>query len=113
MEPTHSDARRDLFSYPEAKLIVAKEDTVIGKHYHKLKEEIFILSSGKCTVFFSANPIRVGTEMKPGELHRVPPGIYHEFHLTKGSVLIGLNSCPYDASDDYRLEPISESSESK
>lgn len=101
MQLAHEDARRSLYSFPEAKVIVAKTDTTIGGHYHKLKEEVFILSEGSCvlwTPFGGAQPMAIG------KLYAVPPETYHEFHLTQGSVLIGLNSRIYDASDDYRGE---------
>jgi hypothetical protein len=42
--------------------------------------------------------------MQIGTIYSVKPGQYHEFHLSRGSVLIGLNSHPYDPSDDYRLD---------
>lgn len=97
VSPVHRDERRDLYSFPEAKLIEVKQDTVIGKHYHLKKEEKFILSQGE-------GLIRVDdlkTQMVIGKIYSVKPGEYHEFHLKQGSVLIGLNSRPYDPSDDY------------
>lgn len=97
---SHSDFRRDLFSFPEAKLIRANADTVIGRHYHKIKEELFILSEGECQMRLGVSEI----QMEIGKVYEVSPGTYHEFSLKKGSVLIGLNSRPYDASDDYRQE---------
>lgn len=97
---THSDDRRDLVSYPEAKVITAKRDTELGGHFHKLKTERFLLVSGEGYI------IRDGREerMPIGRLYDVPPGVFHSFHLKAGSVLIGLNSRPYDAADDYRME---------
>lgn len=106
MQLTHSDERRDLFSFPEAKMIVANQHTVIGKHYHKLKEEIFVLSSGICSLYLVPEDGlrgRLPIFMQIGVQYRIPPMQYHEFRLTKGSVLIGLNSRPYDPSDDYRV----------
>jgi GDPmannose 4,6-dehydratase len=95
---THSDHRRTLQSFPEAKLIEAKEDTTIGGHYHKRKTEHFILTQGMCV-------ITRGTEsatMTIGQVYTVSPGTFHEFHISKGSILIGLNSHAYDPADDYR-----------
>lgn len=94
----HSDERRELHSFPEAKLIKAKKDTVIGKHYHLKKEEMFILSSGVCNMTIDDKCFR----MEVGAIYKVKAGQYHEFQLTEGSVLIGLNSRAYDPSDDYR-----------
>lgn len=97
---THTDARRVLVSYPEAKVITALVDTEIGGHFHKIKTERFVLVSGEGHMTRGAAEIR----MPIGSLYTIEPGVYHAFRLTAGSVLVGLNSEPYDASDDYRLE---------
>lgn len=102
VQPTHSDERRDLHSFPEAKLIEVKKDTVIGRHYHMRKEEKFILSEGVGVLKLGV-PAQV-IPMEIGRLYSVKPGQYHEFHLTRGSVLVGLNSHPYDPADDYHLQ---------
>lgn len=96
----HSDERRDLTIYPEAKVIRVKKDTVIGGHYHKRKTEVFILSEGRAVMVLNG----VRYTMIHGRAYTVEPLAYHEFHVDAGSVLIGLNSHPYDASDDYRME---------
>lgn len=94
----HSDERRDLESYPEAKVLRAKQDSIIGRHYHKRKTEKFVLTSGACVMFLGSTR----TEMQIGQIYEVRPETYHEFHIQAGSVLVGLNSHPYDPSDDYR-----------
>lgn len=101
LQTTHSDDRRDLTSFPEAKLITVKKDTVIGRHYHMKKEEKFILSEGEGELHLGV-PANI-TPMAIGQIYSVKPGQYHEFHIKRGSVLIGLNSHPYDPADDYRL----------
>jgi quercetin dioxygenase-like cupin family protein len=95
---THEDERRVLESWQEAKIITAKENCVLGDHYHKVKTEKFILSSGSATIR------RDGTLeiMEIGKIETVEPNVRHSFKLTKGSVLIGLCSHPYDSSDDYK-----------
>ncbi len=103
-QATHTDDRRTLYSYPEAKLIEVKKDTVIGKHFHKKKTEKFILSEGFGTLYLGT-PSEI-IPMQIGKVYNVKPGQYHEFHLTRGSVMIGLNSLPYDPSDDYRPEGV-------
>ena len=96
----HSDDRRDLVNYPEAKVITAKIATVIGRHFHKRKTERFILAGGsalmRCGEFFGPMAI--------GKIYVVNPGEYHEFHMESGSVLVGLNSHPYDPADDFHME---------
>lgn len=97
---THEDERRTLTSFPEGKLIVAKKDTTLGGHYHKRKTERFVLASGTATMTVDGKAGR----MFEGVIYEVKPGELHSFELTAGSVMIGLNSEPYDPSDDYRLE---------
>lgn len=106
LQPTHSDDRRDLTSFPEAKLISVKKDTVIGRHYHKRKTEKFLLSEGSGTLYIGEPGHMLvdcaSIHMNIGKIYEVLPGLYHEFHLKRGSVLVGLNSHPYDPADDYR-----------
>lgn len=96
----HEDDRRTLQSYPEAKVITAKRDCVIGGHYHRRKTEEFVLIEGYCEMRRGENvcldPMAIGLR------YVVQPGQYHEFHIKAGSVLIGLNSAPYDATDEVR-----------
>jgi GDPmannose 4,6-dehydratase len=95
----HSDARRDLYSFPEAKLLVCKADVVLGRHLHKRKQEMFVLSEGEGEMHLGMPP--AVTPMQIGRVYTVEPGQYHEFHLKRGSVLVGLNSHPYDPADDH------------
>jgi GDPmannose 4,6-dehydratase len=99
LNPVHTDERRTLYSFPEAKLIEVKRDTAIGGHYHKRKDEYFILSSGEGTI--RVNDLTEAMEI--GKLYHVKPGEYHEFQLKQGSILIGLNSRSYDPADDFRV----------
>lgn len=103
---THEDERRILESFPEAKIIKVKQDCVIGEHYHKIRTEQFVLVEGSCKLVISSVgglKMKGIQKMKKGTLYIVPPNTYHEFHIAKDSVLIGINSHPYDATDDYKL----------
>lgn len=102
LSTSHSDERRDLQSFPEAKVLTIKQDCTIGGHYHKRKAEHFILSEGAGRI--SLGPPDGFETMVRGRIYTVPPGTPHWFALDKGSVLIGLNSQPYDPSDDYPVE---------
>lgn len=95
----HDDDRRELVSFPEAKLITARRDATLGNHYHVKKTERFILISGRAVMMLGQEE----TEMEIGKLYTVPPVTPHSFRLTAGSRLIGLNSTVYDPSDDYRV----------
>jgi D-lyxose ketol-isomerase len=103
---TNEDERRKLFSFPEGKVLDIKKDCVVGRHYHKIKTEFFLLSRGACTMLLK--PLSGGeldsTEMRIGELYRIKPFQYHEFHIKKGSILVGLNSHVYNPDDDYKNE---------
>lgn len=99
----HSDERRDLTTFPEAKLITVKQDTTLGGHYHKLKDEIFVLSEGYGVVV-TGDINAKGTVMEIGRLYEVKAGVMHSFSLKAGSVLVGLNSAAYDPSDDYHVK---------
>lgn len=102
----HEDDRRILESFPEAKVITIKKDCSIGNHFHKIKTEKFILLKGKCKLNLSTVEgiiMSTSLKMKKGTLYTVPPNTWHEFVISKDSVLIGFNSHPYDKEDDYKL----------
>lgn len=98
LQITHSDERRDLTTFPEAKLIEAKKDAVIGGHLHKKKTERFILCEGEALLKLGF----LNIQMVRGKIYTVAPNEFHEFHVKQGAVIVGLNSHPYDAADDYR-----------
>jgi GDPmannose 4,6-dehydratase len=95
----HSDDRRTIETFPEAKLITMKRDAILGGHYHKRKTETFVLAEGKGVMVRGTEEI----SMEIGRLYTIPAGTSHWFRLKAGSKLIGLNSQPYDPSDDYRI----------
>lgn len=99
----HEDDRRILEDWPEAKVITAKKDCVLGGHYHKIKTEKFILFNGKAKLIINTMVGDVGKAMKIGKLYTIEPNIKHSFELKEGSVLIGLCSHVYDATDDYKI----------
>ena len=98
---SHEDERRKLFSYPEAKVLEVKKDCVLGRHFHKLKTELFILSTGECKI--TRNHITEVMEL--GKIYEVKPNEVHEFEIKEGSILVGLNSKSFDPSDDYKVTP--------
>ena len=95
----HEDDRRKLYSFPEAKLLEIKQDCTIGNHYHKIKTEKFILSEGQAQLEIKDSGT---TDMQIGKVYTILPGQHHSFHIKEGSVLIGLNSMPFDHKDDYK-----------
>jgi len=99
------DARRKLSEFGEGgnwkvcKVLEAKTDCWVGNHYHKLKDEMFLLIEGSGT-FVLEQQTRV--EQAPFSLF-VKRGQYHAFNLKKGSVLIGLATELHDPKDDYQI----------
>lgn len=95
----NEDPRRKLTAFPEGKMLEIKEDCIVGEHYHKEKTEYFVLCEGSAQIQFTTELV----DMPIGTLVVIPPFTYHEFHIKKGSILIGLCSHPYDPKDDYKL----------
>jgi quercetin dioxygenase-like cupin family protein len=95
---THEDDRRILEDWPEAKIITAKKECVLGNHYHKIKTERFVLVKGGAKMIINGIPER----MERGILYTILPNQRHTFELTQDSILIGLCSLPHDESDVYK-----------
>jgi len=93
----NEDGRRKLTAFPEGKMLEIKEDCIVGNHYHKIKTEYFILTSGECEM--SINNYTVKMEL--GKLYKIFPFENHTFNIKAGSILIGLCTHPYDPKDDY------------
>ena len=98
----HEDDRRILEDWPEAKIITAKKDCILGNHYHKIKTEMFILTEGSARLIINTLVGPVGKQMKVGHTYIIHPGTRHTFHMANGSVLIGLCSHAFDPTDDYK-----------
>jgi len=94
----HNDERRILQSFPEAKLIEAHKDCELGNHYHKIRDEYFVLLDGDAQCVNG----RSTSDMLIGEIIHIPHGKRHTFKLSKGTKLIGLSTHPYDPSDVYK-----------
>jgi mannose-6-phosphate isomerase-like protein (cupin superfamily) len=81
------------------KVLEVKEDCRVGDHYHKRKDEMFLLIEGSGTFIISDE---WSMHTAPFSVF-VPRGTYHAFILKKGSVLIGLATELHDPIDDYKL----------
>jgi hypothetical protein len=105
---THEDNRRRLIEFGQGpfavcKALTAKEGCIVGEHYHRNKDESFLLLSGKATRVVIGDLERFDQEA-PQEWH-VPRGTYHVFELEEGSVLIGTASEPFDQEDEIKGRP--------
>lgn len=99
MKPVNKDNRRSLYEYeyPVTKILVAHKDCEVGNHYHKRKEELFILVSG----LGYASIGNKGGQMRLLKEYKIEKNVFHTFYLKKGAVLIGFCTRKYDPKDDY------------
>jgi mannose-6-phosphate isomerase-like protein (cupin superfamily) len=81
------------------KVVEMKDDMWIGNHYHKKKDEMFVLWEGSGTFVVEKETKQTWA---PYSVF-VPRGTYHAFKLTKGSVLLCLASELHDPKDDYTI----------
>lgn len=81
------------------KVLEMKQDGWVGMHYHKNKDELFLLMEGSGTFVLEKETV---TQSAPYSL-LVPRGMYHAFNLKKGSVLLGLATELHDPKDDYKI----------
>ena len=81
------------------KIVEMKEDSWVGNHFHKKKDEIFVLLDGGGTFVVEQKTTH---EWAPYSVF-IPRDTYHAFKLQKGSVLICLASELHDPKDDYTL----------
>lgn len=103
----HENDKRILIEWIEntpfcsTKAIIAKTDSPIGGHYHKEKNEIFLLLKGK------AKRVIIGKteqrDVKAPHLWECPKGTYHLFELKKKSILLGAADKPFDSEDEHNL----------
>ncbi len=100
---SHTDGRRTLIEFIQdtsirtAKVIYVKEDSFLGNHYHKKKEDIFFLVKGSGTYTLDGKQ----ELFKAGDTVLVKPGVKHTFYLIKDSILLEASTTPYDKEDEY------------
>lgn len=102
---THTDHRRTIFDWAEgnfksAKVVIVHEAIPIGDHYHNHKTEEFLLLSGMFMELQVGDNVRYAVDAP----HKVviPPGTYHKFICTPGSILLGVATELYDTEDEIR-----------
>lgn len=86
--------------FKSCKIVEVKEEIAIGDHYHNNKTEEFFLQSGMFkeltigneTLYHVPAPYKV----------TVPPGVYHKFICSVGSVIIGVASELFDPNDEIK-----------
>jgi hypothetical protein len=106
----HEDERRKLIEFGHdtfkvCKVAVAKETCVLGDHFHRNKDEHFLLLTGLAERVVIGD--RTWTDIAaPFEWH-VPRGHYHAFYLQAGSILLGTATAEFDPADEIKGEPCS------
>ena len=106
----HEDSRRKLIEWAEgdykvAKALIVKQgDVAIGDHYHRHKDEKFLLIAG------TAKEVVVGEqhwENVPAPfVWDVPRGTYHCFIFEPGSILFGVGTEAFDPADEIKGIPL-------
>ena len=99
------DIRRELYDWDidfdckSIKLIYLNPGNTVGKHYHKLKNELFVLIDG------NLNKIIIGDEVynniKSPACWLVKKGTYHEYFSDTKITLLCLASEVFNINDDF------------
>lgn len=108
----HEDLRRTLYEFGQGgnwkvcKYIEVKQDCTLGDHYHKNKDELFLLVRGRGIL----QTMDMNTKLQSTLVLIAPRSFLilrntlHTIALCEGSTLICLSSELHDPSDDYKLE---------
>jgi len=88
------------------KLLFFKKDKKCSWHYHKLKDEVFYLQSGKLLVKYSDNDSIIEAKeliLLPGDAFHVYRGLRHQMVAIEASELFEFSTEHFD-SDSYRIQ---------
>lgn len=101
----HEDDRRLLVEYVHdiptrnIKVLYIKQDSVLGKHYHKLKDDIFYLIKGSGKYILD----EIEENFVEGDSFYVPRGVTHTLKMKAGSIIIESSSEPYEKGDEHEI----------
>lgn len=104
LKKVHEDNRRSIFEFGAygnwkvCKYLEIKEDCIIGDHYHRGKDECFLLSKGEANIILGSETSKVVAPM----VINVSRNTYHLFDIRKGSILICLASEEHTPNDDHK-----------
>ena len=88
------------------KLLFFNKDKRCSWHYHKMKDEVFYVQSGKIIVYYSnqddLDKANV-TILKPGDNFHVYPGLRHRMEALLDTEIFEFSTQHFD-SDSYRIE---------
>lgn len=108
MIQTHEDNRRVLVDIPTEKgaykILKAKEQCIVGNHYHALKTEVFTVIEGEviCEIIDTETEELKHLTLTPGSKPLiVQPFDAHRFIMQAGAILACIASHPHNPEDDY------------
>lgn len=81
------------------KLLFVKKGYQCSLHYHKVKDEMFLLSKGHIRLELGKKVLY----LREGNFVRVPPGTLHRFRGLEDSVMVEI-STHHDDADSYRVK---------
>jgi len=101
----HEDNRRVIYDWAEGsfkscKAVIIKEEIAVGDHYHKLKDEEFLLLEGEFLLLQLGDQVKKNIKA-PHKVY-VPKGVYHKFICSKGSILLGTATELFDINDEIK-----------
>lgn len=101
----HEDERRKIIDWANGlfrstKALIAKAGCIVGDHYHRNKDERFLLLSGRASYVVIGN--ETWGNIEPPYVWDVPRGSYHRFELDEGSVLLGVGTEEFDEADEIK-----------
>lgn len=87
------------------KILFVKQGQWLSYHYHKIKDEVLYVQSGKARFVVSnyeSGQIRKEFELRPGEAFHVTPNCPHQIEALEDLTIIEFSTQHFD-SDSYRL----------
>jgi mannose-6-phosphate isomerase-like protein (cupin superfamily) len=102
----HEDNRRTLIEWVKdfpirtCKVLIVKEDSVLGAHYHNNKVDTFYLLKGSGEYKMGSDEWQ---ELKEEDCVRAELKVPHSFKLKAGSILLEASTTPYDKEDEIPL----------
>jgi quercetin dioxygenase-like cupin family protein len=87
------------------KLLFFNQGKRCSWHYHKIKDEVFYLQSGRLMVYYSESDDCTNAElfvMNPGDNFHIYPGLRHQMVAIEDSELFEFSTQHFD-SDSYRI----------
>jgi len=88
------------------KILFIKQGKQCSFHYHKVKDEVLYVQTGRIRFRWQDPDPKVGggvQELGPGEAWHVEPGFIHQMYAIEDTTIIEI-STHHEDSDSYRLE---------